>query len=114
MSPRRFFVFPFAILALAAACSSAPPPKAPSEVVKTRASVDFDCPETDIKTTTLDPRTRLARGCGQQATYVETCEACIDQAAQVFAHINKVDRCNCTWVMDSHRSARGAKEAPKD
>ena len=93
------------------ACASAPPPKAPSEIVKTRASVDFECPESEIQTNTLDSRTRVARGCGQTATYVETCEACIDQAAQVLAHVNKVDRCNCTWVLDAHRGSSKGKQA---
>ncbi len=111
MKLRTLFVFPFAVAALAAACSNEPPPKAPNEIVKTRASVDFDCPEVDIKTTTLDNRTRVARGCGQTGTYVETCEACVDEAAQVFAHMNKIDRCNCTWVLDAHRAPRAAKQA---
>ena len=39
---------------------------------------------------------RLAEGCGRTATYVETCEACLERGDP-----EPIKRCNCTWVLDS-------------
>jgi hypothetical protein len=38
--------------------------------LKTRASFDFQCPKSDIKTVTIDDDTKGVTGCGQRATYV--------------------------------------------
>jgi hypothetical protein len=70
--------------------------------VKRRAASDFDCPETDIRTKSFDERSKVAEGCGQRATYVETCEGCVTG----FGQYKSIERCNCTWVMDTRTRGR--------
>jgi hypothetical protein len=50
----------------------------------------MQCSEDQLQLTRLDDRTMGVRGCGQQGTYVESCD-------------NQMD---CTWVLntDSRRS----------
>jgi hypothetical protein len=57
--------------------------------LKTRASFDFDCPKSQIKTVTLDDRTRGVQGCGRRATYVQICQ-----------HQGMTNE-DCTWVLNS-------------
>jgi hypothetical protein len=104
-------------LALAiGACETEPPAKSPAEMVKTRAAVDFDCKERDIHTITLDDRTKKAWGCGHQAVYVESCEQCgkpvvvSKMGPGTYVVPSQSERCNCTWVMDSHRAATAPSE----
>ena len=39
--------------------------------LKTRASLDLDCPETHLDVKTIDSGTRRVEGCGKRAIYVE-------------------------------------------
>jgi hypothetical protein len=55
-----------------------------------RASFDLDCPRSEIKTVTLDDRTRGVSGCGKQMTYVESCD-----------RDNFGNKENCTWVLNT-------------
>lgn len=57
--------------------------------LKTRASFDFDCPKSQIKTVTIDDRTRGVNGCGRRATYVQVCD-----------RPSRLEE-NCTWVLNS-------------
>jgi len=61
---------------------------ATKEQLLKRAAFDLDCPKTQLRVTTIDPRTKGVRGCGQKATYVQSCTG-----------PNNVS--NCTWVMNS-------------
>jgi S1-C subfamily serine protease len=93
----RFAVFA-CFLATAATgatgCEEGPPAMSPSDKVRARAAADFGCEKEEVHTKTLDSRTRVATGCGQTATYVESCEQCLGDP-----------RCNCTWVLNSRRGA---------
>jgi len=55
-----------------------------------RASFDLRCPGPEIEIVELDQRTRGVRGCGQQATYVESCDGPRTQL-----------NTKCTWVLNS-------------
>ena len=55
--------------------------------LKSRASFDLQCPESEIVIVDIDSRTKGVRGCDKQATYVESCAA--------------ENRTNCTWVLNS-------------
>lgn len=55
-----------------------------------RASFDFNCPPANIQVVELDSRTRGVRACGQQATYVESCDGPKDVIAT-----------KCTWVQNT-------------
>jgi hypothetical protein len=46
------------------ACASA------SDVVRDRASYDFDCPRDQIETAAINTLTLAARGCGKKSVYV--------------------------------------------
>jgi hypothetical protein len=95
-------LIPFVLLPFALA-HCYPETKSPADTVaslKVRAASDFACTPTDIKTTTIDDRTRVATGCGKRATYVEHCETCTDTALQAVSGIVAMDRCNCTWMLD--------------
>jgi hypothetical protein len=109
-------MFAFVAACSILACAEEPPAKSPAEILKTRAAVDFDCKERDVHTITIDDRTRKAWGCGHQAIYIESCEQC---GKPVF--INKTgsnsyvaspasERCNCTWVMDTHQPTPASAE----
>lgn len=58
--------------------------------LRTRAAFDFKCDAGSIQITELDDRTRGAEGCGQQGTYVESCDG--PKAAATTS---------CTWVLNS-------------
>lgn len=58
--------------------------------LRTRAAFDLNCNKDNIRIVRLDGRTRGVSGCGQQVTYVESC----DQVGNTL--INK-----CTWVLNS-------------
>lgn len=62
------------------------------EQLQSRASFDLQCPPNQIQTTRIDDRTYGVHGCGQQATYVESCE-----------NPNGAwgSRTGCTWVMNT-------------
>jgi hypothetical protein len=111
MPGRSLFVFPFAAVAVLG-CSGGAPQHASATVLDRRAAADLDCPLPDLRTEKLDARTRIVRGCGQTATYVETCEQCKDD--DVGPIQSGTYRCRCTWVMDSHRAPRATKPAPTE
>jgi hypothetical protein len=66
--------------------------------LKTRASFDLQCPKSQIKTVTLDDRTEGVRGCGQQATYVQQCEATTLRGTTIGE--------DCTWVQNTDAKRR--------
>ncbi|MFO0612640.1 MAG: hypothetical protein U0414_08640 [Polyangiaceae bacterium] len=63
---------------------------ATAEQLRTRAAFDLQCTQTQLEVVELDSRTRGVRGCGQQATYIESCKACA----------NGQPYCDCTWVLN--------------
>ena len=58
--------------------------------LKSRAAYDLNCPQESIHLTKIDSRTQGVSGCGQRATYIESCDA----PPGAFAR-------NCTWVLNS-------------
>jgi hypothetical protein len=64
--------------------------------LKTRAAFDMQCSEEQVELVEIDSRTYGVRGCGKQATYVETC-----------AHANDTD---CTWLLNTDSHEKQAKE----
>jgi hypothetical protein len=100
---------PAALLPLVlVACTRNSNVKSPAETVaalKVRAASDFACTPSDIKTTTVDDRTKIVTGCGRRATYVEHCETCTDTGLQMMTGIVAMDRCNCTWTLDGAASS---------
>ena len=67
-----------------------------------RASYDMSCPETQIQVYEIDNRTRGVQGCGQRATYIESCT---DPARASNT---------CTWVLnsDANRGPQQQASAP--
>ena len=68
------------------------------EQLKRRASSDFSCSEGQVKTNTLDARTKVAEGCGHKATYIRVCHKCPDDNS--FNARDFVD-CDCVWTLDA-------------
>jgi hypothetical protein len=64
------------------------------EDLRTRAAFDLQCPEKKVHLHYIDDRTQGVIACGQQATYVESCE-----------NPGKFDE-DCTWVLNGS-SRRG-------
>jgi len=58
--------------------------------LQNRAAYDFNCPRSQLQITRIDSRTMGVNGCGQQATYVESC----DNPQGAFST-------GCTWVRNS-------------
>jgi len=54
-----------------------------------RAAFDLNCTE-PLGVTPIDAKTRGVRGCGKQATYVQICDAAIDNPLR-----------SCVWVMNN-------------
>jgi hypothetical protein len=67
--------------------------------LKKRAAFDFDCPKSQIKTVTIDDRTKGVSGCDHRATYVQTCAR----------HYESFDS-DCTWVMNNSNKRRDEQE----
>jgi len=61
--------------------------------LKGRAAFDFDCPKSEIKTVTIDDRTRGASGCGHRGSYVYVC------SRRAYTE-------DCTWVLNGHGKRR--------
>ncbi|MBX3202279.1 MAG: hypothetical protein KF894_29380 [Labilithrix sp.] len=91
---------------LACGGSDTPEPETPITQLKRRASSDFECPREQVKTKSLDARTKVASGCGQTATYIYICNKCTDVAALVVTGIGVLEECDCTWALDSVRRPR--------
>jgi hypothetical protein len=58
--------------------------------LRVRAAHDLDCPEGNLHTTQIDAQTLGVEGCGQRATYVETCDGRRDEFTT-----------QCTWVLNT-------------
>ena len=67
-------------------CATQPTPR--DRLLK-RAAFDLHCTKDEMTVSKIDERTRGVRGCGRQATYVQTCD-----------HYG-VAAYNCTWVMNT-------------
>jgi hypothetical protein len=70
---------------------------ASEEQLRTRAAFDLHCDQSELKLTEIDSRTMGVNGCGQQVTYVESCDGPPGSMAR-----------DCTWVLntDSTRASR--------
>lgn len=71
------------------------------EKLRARAAFDFNCPERDIEIFELDERTSGVRACGQQGTYVETCDSPYKA------------RETCTWVLNADSSEERPEREPE-
>jgi hypothetical protein len=94
VSGHRICLLALALL-LIAACG------ATSQQLVRRASFDLNCPQEQISVHQIDRRTRGARGCGQRAVYIQSCQGGGTAAA-------------CTWVLnaDSTRD-QSASQTPQ-
>jgi hypothetical protein len=54
-----------------------------------RAAFDLDCPTEPMSIVRIDEHTRGVRGCGRHATYVQLCDAPVDNPMR-----------SCAWVMN--------------
>ena len=52
--------------------------------------------QTNLDVVEIDARTRGVRGCGQRATYVESCKPCA----------NGYLGCECTWLLNADTRPR--------
>ena len=59
--------------------------------LRTRAAFDFNCPADQVQFVPLDDRTQGVTGCGQRATYVESCGS----------HDGYGGKHDCTWVLNT-------------
>jgi hypothetical protein len=71
---------------------------ATEDQLRARAAYDLSCSESKLDIVEIDERTRGVKGCGQRATYVESCERVGDYGVKR----------DCTWVLNSD-TKRGAK-----
>jgi hypothetical protein len=77
-----------AALALLTVCSCG---GATDDQLRARAAFDMSCPRQQIELVRLDDRTTGVSGCGQKATYVESC-------GMIDGYGGKHD---CTWVLNT-------------
>lgn len=77
----------FFCIAVVCSAGCVAPRQANVQTLASRAAFDLSCPEGSIEITPIDDRTQGVRGCGQRATYIETCEG--------------TGRQRCTWAMDT-------------
>jgi hypothetical protein len=96
---RKALLTAAALAGLLSACDDA----ATLEQLRARAAYDLDWPRTNITTVTIDDRTQGVSGCGQRATYVETC----DRIGQYGV------KDDCTWVLNAD-SKRSKKKSDDD
>ena len=68
---------------------------ASAEQLQTRAAFDLNCPAQQISVIELDGRTRGVTGCGQRATYVESCD-----------RVDGYGKHGCTWVLNDARNSK--------
>lgn len=66
---------------------------ATEEQLRTRAAFDLHCDENQLQLIEIDNRTMGVRGCGQQVTYVESCDGPKGGMAT-----------SCTWVLNTDSS----------
>jgi hypothetical protein len=72
------------VLVMLSACG------ATDDQLRARAAFDLDCPGDHLTLVQIDDRTQGVKGCGQKATYVESCGA--------HSGYGKTD---CTWVLNT-------------
>lgn len=74
--PKKQLVFLIAVTMLIALVSGCGPMKKQAIF---RASMDFDCPEEDLKARAIHPEIFKVKGCGQEASYEcsPTSEQCV-------------------------------------
>lgn len=68
-----------------------------------RAASELRCAPERLQVTEIDPRTRVVRGCGQDATFISECNVCGPR-------INRYS-CDCVWRSDgsARRDVAGAR-----
>jgi hypothetical protein len=71
--------------------------------LKTRASFDFQCPKSEIKTVTIDDDTKGVTGCGQRATYVQQC-----------GRQGPWGRDDCKWILNTDATRDHSKKHGSD
>ena len=64
---------------------------ASAQQLRSRAAFDLKCPEGQIEIVPIDGRTKGVRGCGKQATYVESCKGGGANSPPY----------DCVWVLNS-------------
>jgi hypothetical protein len=69
--------------------------------VRTRASFDLSCPETEVRGRWLDDKTLGVTACGQRATYVKVCHSDVTTSPLAAALSEE-----CQWILnsDSHKA----------
>ena len=82
MKPSRLLLL---LLVALAGCAA----RANQHQLTRRAAFDLGCTADQIEVTEIDERTRGVRGCGQQATYVESCDGPVNNS-----------NTTCTWVIN--------------
>lgn len=82
-------------IAILAGCSSSNMGANHAQLME-RASFDLDCPKKSLSITDLGESARGVRGCGKQATYIETCTG-----------QRGVANTTCTWALDGAHKRRG-------
>jgi len=92
-----------AICALGTACvvADGPPPDTAVEWLKRRAGTDFHCAPSDVKTLTIDARTKVAKGCGRSARYALVCEQCMAWLLSAAVNAPVLEECDCAWKLAS-------------
>jgi hypothetical protein len=74
---------------------------ASAEGLVTRAAFDLDCPQDSLHVVELDSHVRGVTGCGQRATYVESCNGGHGEGAMAIMTED------CKWVLNSNSRANG-------
>jgi hypothetical protein len=90
------------LLALAAACATAPPKNEPGPLTK-RASFDLNCPARELMATKLDDKTIGVRGCGKRTVYIEVCG--VDPKKQRLLDYEET----CRWLRQGEISQDGPR-----
>jgi hypothetical protein len=85
------------LLATLLACGAAT-----TEELQSRAAFDLDCPPGSIKITDLGDGAMGVTGCGQRATYIESCDGPANNATR-----------ECQWVLNSTRTVERAPKKKK-
>ena len=68
---------------------------ATEDQLRARAAFDMRCNQESLRIVTIDNRTKGVEGCGQHATYIESCN-------------DPINETGCTWVMNNG-SVHGAR-----
>jgi hypothetical protein len=75
---------------------------ATGDQLTSRAAFDLNCPRDQISVIEIDDQTRGVRGCGQQNTYVESCNG-----------VKSGIGTQCTWVLNSDSTEKKTDSAKK-